>query len=70
MSTNVRPKGEALSWGVFAGIAFIGFLASWGIRGSDLESAEWDEDESSSDNDDNTSSEGGGEHTRRGDDAA
>lgn len=65
LSTNVRPRGEALSWGVFAGIAFIGFLASWGIRGEDLESAEWDEEDESEDNYDNTSGEEGGEHSRR-----
>jgi len=51
-----------LSWGVFAGIAFVGFLLSWGIRGDDLESADWDEDENE-DSYDNESSEGG-EHLR------
>ena len=47
ISTRIRPKGEALSWGLFGGIAFLGFLASWGIRGDGLESKEWDEEDGS-----------------------
>lgn len=42
---KVRPKGEALAWGVFGGIAFVGFLASFGIRAKSLESEEWDDQE-------------------------
>jgi len=52
ISTHIRPRGEALSWGLFGGIAFLGFLASWGIRGEELESTEWDEEEGSLDDDD------------------
>ena len=52
LATNVRPKGEALAWGVFGGIAFLGWLASFGIRGGDLESGEWDEDSGSQDDED------------------
>lgn len=44
ISTTIRPKGEALAWGVFGGIAFVGFLASFGIRADSLESEEWDEE--------------------------
>jgi hypothetical protein len=29
---------------VFGGIAFLGWIASFGIRGEGLESAEWDEE--------------------------
>lgn len=47
MATRVRPKGEALAWGVFGGIAFLGWIASFGIRGEGLESAEWDEENGS-----------------------
>ena len=47
IATHVHPKGEALAWGVFGGIAFLGFLASFGIRGKELESGEWEEDEGS-----------------------
>lgn len=52
LATNVRPKGEALAWGVFGGIAFLGWIASFGIRGESLESAEWDEENRSSEDDD------------------
>lgn len=37
-STHVRPKGEALAWGLFAGIALIGWLATYAIHGQGLES--------------------------------
>lgn len=47
----MRPKGEALAWGVFGGIAFLGWLASFGIRGADLESGDWDEAASQDDDD-------------------
>ena len=45
-ATKVRPKGEALAFGIFGGISFIGFLLSFGIRGADLECDGWDESES------------------------
>lgn len=38
---NVRPKGEALAWGLFAGIALAGWVGAFFIRGSDLESEDW-----------------------------
>jgi hypothetical protein len=44
ISTTIQPKGEALAWGVFGGIAFVGFLASFGIRADSLESEDWDEE--------------------------
>jgi hypothetical protein len=46
LATRVQHKGEALAWGVFGGIAFAGWLLSFGIRGADLESGDWDESES------------------------
>lgn len=46
IATRVKPKGEALAWGVFGGIAFIGWLVSFGIRGESLESEDRDESES------------------------
>jgi hypothetical protein len=42
---NHPAQGEALAWGVFSGIAFVGFLASFGIRADSLESEDWDEEE-------------------------
>ena len=43
----MRPKGEALAFGVFGGIAFIGFLLSFGIRSADLEAEGWETDSDS-----------------------
>lgn len=37
----MQPKGEALAFGVFGGISFIGFLLSFGIRGDNLEAEDW-----------------------------
>lgn len=45
-ATHVQPKGEAMAFGIFAGVSFIGFLLSFGIRGADLESEEWDDEAS------------------------
>lgn len=57
VATKVRPKGEALAFGVFGGIAFLGFLLSFGIKSSELEAEGWDSDSDSvsdkSDDDDN-----------------
>ena len=47
VATRVRPKGEALAFGTFGGVAFIGFLLSFGIRSSDLEAAGWNSDSDS-----------------------
>ncbi|KAI1366673.1 MFS general substrate transporter [Xylaria arbuscula] len=40
VSTHVHPKGEALAWGLFAGIALIGWLATYAIHGQGLESTD------------------------------
>ena len=47
LGTQVEPKGEALAFGVFGGIAFVGFLMTFGIRGAQLEAEGWDEEEGS-----------------------
>ncbi|KAJ9651281.1 hypothetical protein H2198_009435 [Neophaeococcomyces mojaviensis] len=47
VATKVRPKGEALAFGVFGGIAFIGFLLSFGIRSAELEAEGWETDSDS-----------------------
>ena len=47
LSTHVEPKGEALAFGVFGGIAFIGFLLALGIRGKGLEAEGFDSEEGS-----------------------
>ncbi|KAI9809092.1 MAG: hypothetical protein M1825_002381 [Sarcosagium campestre] len=59
VATHVRPKGEALAWGVFGGVAFVGFCMSFGIRGAELEADGWDEEEEVGDEDDDTDSENG-----------
>ena len=50
-STHVKPKGEALAFGIFGGIALLGFLLSFGIRGTGLEAGDWDEEEGGSEGD-------------------
>lgn len=60
IATRVRPKGEALAWGVFGGIAFLGWLVSFGIRGADLESADWDEESGSQDDEEEDDGADGG----------
>ena len=44
LATHVHPKGEALAFGVFGGVTFIGFLTSFGIRDRRLEAEDWDEE--------------------------
>ena len=47
LATHVKAKGEALAFGVFGGVAFVGFLMSFGIRGTGLEAEGWDEEDGS-----------------------
>ncbi|KAK8251615.1 MFS transporter-like protein [Phyllosticta capitalensis] len=51
-ATHIQPKGEAMAFGVFGGVAFVGFLLSLGIRGAGLEADDWDEEEAPEDYDD------------------
>ncbi|KAF2741187.1 MFS transporter-like protein [Polyplosphaeria fusca] len=48
-ATTIKPKGEALAFGIFAGISFLGFLMSFGIRGEGLEAEGWSDDDSAED---------------------
>ncbi|KAH8886325.1 MFS general substrate transporter [Thozetella sp. PMI_491] len=41
LSEQIRPKGEALAWGLFAGIALVGWVGTLSIRGAGLESSDW-----------------------------
>ena len=52
IATKVKPKGEALAFGLFGGVAFLGFLLSFGIRSPDLEADGWDDDDDESDKSD------------------
>jgi MFS family permease len=38
-ATHLGPKGEVMPFGVFGGVAFLGFLLSFGIRSEHLEAA-------------------------------
>ncbi|ODA76444.1 hypothetical protein RJ55_07713 [Drechmeria coniospora] len=55
LSAHVRPKGEALAWSLFGGLALLGCVGALFIRSPGLESDDWDEDD---------------EYGWRGDDAA
>ncbi|KIW09313.1 uncharacterized protein PV09_00228 [Verruconis gallopava] len=44
-ATKIRPKGEALAFGLFGGIAFAGFILSFGIKSAKLEAETDAEDE-------------------------
>lgn len=62
LATRVEPKGEALAFGVFGGISFVGFLMSFGIRSDGLEAEGWDEEDGSDKSDDEDELNGGGRH--------
>ncbi|KAL8947225.1 MAG: hypothetical protein Q9222_006473 [Ikaeria aurantiellina] len=53
LATKIRPKGEALAFGVFGGVTFVGFLLSFGIRGEGLEAEGFSDQEDDGDDDDN-----------------
>jgi hypothetical protein len=54
-----------VAWGVFGGIAFLGWIGSFGIRGEGLKSAEWDEENGSGTEEDEDGSEEDGGVGRR-----
>ncbi|TFB00699.1 putative membrane protein [Trichoderma ghanense] len=41
VSMGIRPKGEALSWSLFGGLALLGCIGSFFIRRDGLESDDW-----------------------------
>ena len=49
IATKVKPKGEALAFGTFGGVAFLGFLLSFGIQSPALEAEGWGEEVDDSD---------------------
>ncbi|CEI63747.1 hypothetical protein FVEN_g6867 [Fusarium venenatum] len=50
LSINIRPKGEALAWSIFGGLAILGWVSSLFIRRDGLESDDWQgSDEQSAD---------------------
>ncbi|KAJ8114108.1 hypothetical protein OPT61_g3928 [Boeremia exigua] len=48
-ATKIQPKGEALPFGLFAGISLLGFFLSFGIRGENLEAEGWSDDDEDED---------------------
>lgn len=38
LSTRIQPKGEILAWGLFGGVALVGWVWSLTIKGGSLES--------------------------------
>jgi MFS family permease len=44
LTAKIQPKGEALAFGVFGAVSFVGFIMSFGIRGRSLEAEGWGED--------------------------
>ncbi|KAL8972141.1 MAG: hypothetical protein Q9197_002915 [Variospora fuerteventurae] len=65
VATKVQPKGEALPFGVFGGITFVGFLLSFGIRGEELEAEGFADEEEGTDNDDDDDEDVEDEHEQR-----
>ncbi|KAK4223798.1 major facilitator superfamily domain-containing protein [Podospora fimiseda] len=59
LSTHVQPKGEALAWGIFAGVTLGGWIGSWAIKGHGLESAEWEGDDEDTPGDEENASQSG-----------
>jgi hypothetical protein len=49
LSTGIRPKGEALAFSLFGGLAVLGFAGSFLIRRAGLEGTAWKEDEEEED---------------------
>ncbi|CAG7919544.1 unnamed protein product [Penicillium olsonii] len=52
LTAKIQPKGEALAFGVFGIVSFIGFVMSFGIRGRSLEAEGWGEDSDGDKSDD------------------
>ncbi|KAJ6159259.1 hypothetical protein N7485_012085 [Penicillium canescens] len=44
LTAKIQLKGEAVAFGVFGAVSFIGFILSFGIRGRSLEADGWGED--------------------------
>ncbi|KAJ5545508.1 hypothetical protein N7535_006106 [Penicillium sp. DV-2018c] len=52
LTAKIQPKGEAIAFGVFGAVSFIGFIMSFGIRGCSLEAEGWCEDSDDGDKSD------------------
>lgn len=65
-ATKIQPKGEALPFGIFAGISFLGFLLSLGIRGDNLEAEGWSDEDEEEDEEDEVGNDGRDANERSG----
>lgn len=65
-ATKIQPKGEALPFGIFAGISFLGFLMSLGIRGDNLEAEGWSDEEGEDDEEEEVGEDGQDANERTG----
>ncbi|KAF2177232.1 MFS general substrate transporter [Zopfia rhizophila CBS 207.26] len=69
-STRFNPKGEAIAFGIFAGVTSLGFLLSFGIRGEGLEAEGWSSEEEHEDEEEEVDGDedahGEGENERSG----
>ncbi|KAJ5825409.1 hypothetical protein N7474_002547 [Penicillium riverlandense] len=52
LTAKIQPKGEALAFGVFGAVSFVGFVMSFGIRGRSLEADGWESDDANYKSDD------------------
>ncbi|KAJ5437441.1 Major facilitator superfamily domain general substrate transporter [Penicillium cf. griseofulvum] len=55
LTAKIQPKGEALAFGVFGAVSFIGFIMSFGIRGRSLEAEGWSDSDGDKSDDDEPS---------------
>jgi hypothetical protein len=65
-ATKIQPKGESVPFGIFAGISFVGFLLSFGIRGDNLEAEGWSDDDEDEDEEEDIGDEGPSANERTG----
>lgn len=63
-AVHIKPKGEALAFGVFGGISLLGFLLSFGIRGAELEDDGWQDSNSDEEEASASDANGSPERTR------
>lgn len=54
---RIKPKGELLAWGLFGGIALVGWVCTMFIRGGKLESDDYVGDGEESDGEDDETNE-------------
>lgn len=59
LSSRVQPRGELIAWGVFGGIAMVGYFGTMAIDGENLESDDWDGEEEERRGEDGGDLEGG-----------